>query len=487
MRKWLPLVAVCLGTFMLLIDVTIVNVALPQLAGDLETPFSSLQWVVDGYALALAAVLLGAGSLADISGRKRLYLGGLAVFALASLACGLAPNADALVAARVVQGIGGAAMFATTIALLNIAYRGRDLGTAFGIWGAVSGAAAATGPIAGGLLTEHLSWRWIFFVNLPISLLAIGLTIAVVTDAAPRPGRVDLPGVVTFTLAAASATYGFIRAGEASWSDSRTLLALAVAAVALVVFVAVERRAEHPMIDLALLRTPSFAGTLLGAGLLSVAAFAYLVYTSLWVQFVLGLSPVQAGLVFLPLSGAAFVTAAVAGRMLHGASPRWTIGGGLALIGVGALLQSGLDASSTWRALLPGLFVAGIGAGVATPSLASAAMAAVPPQLGGMAAGAVNTLRQLGFAFGIALLGAAFSARAGFSLDDPGVPDPAAFASGLSAVNLAAGVTGLVGAAVVVATVRRAAPAGERPAAPADTAIDPAAEVVADRALSPGV
>ena len=166
-RKWWPLVAVCAGTFMLLIDVTIVNVALPEIATSLGTSFDQLQWVIDIYALGLAALVLGAGSLADLYGRRRLYLGGLVLFALSSLACGLAPNAGLLITARAVQGIGAAAMFSTTIALLNAIYRGRDRGTAFGIWGAVVGAAAAAGPILGGLLTE-LSWRWIFLVNLPI-------------------------------------------------------------------------------------------------------------------------------------------------------------------------------------------------------------------------------------------------------------------------------------------------------------------------------
>jgi len=462
MRKWLPLVAVCLGTFVLLVDVTIVNVALPDLVRDLGTTFASLQWVVDGYALALAALLLGAGSLADLTGRRRLYVTGLVVFATASLACGLAPSPGALVGARLVQGAGAAAMLATTIALLNIAYRGRDLGTAFGVWGAVSGAAAATGPIVGGLLTEHLSWRWIFLVNLPVCAAAVILTLVAVTDGPPRPGRLDVPGVTTFTVAAAAATYGFIRAGEAGWGEARTLAALGSAAAALAAFVAVERRREHPMLDLRLLRTPSFAGVLAGGALLTFSAFAYLAYTSLWLQTVLGLSPVGAGLVFLPLSGAAFLVAALTGRVLHGVSPRWTIGGGLVLIATGAVLQANLAGGSTWRSLLPGLLVAGVGVGVATPSLAAAAMAAVPPQLGGMAAGAVNTARQLGFAFGVALLGSVFAARAG-QPTGARVPDAAAFAAGLDAVNLTAGAAGLLGALVVLTALRR--PVADGPAA----------------------
>src|SRR4051812_35764973 len=186
MRKWLPLVTVCLGTFMLLIDVTIVNVALPDMAKDLNTSFGSLQWVVDAYALTLAALVLGTGSIADLVGHRRAYVAGLGLFAVSSLVCGISPNSGLLVAARAVQGVGAAAMFATTFALLNSNYRGRDRGMAYGMWGAVSGASAAVGPIIGGLLTEGISWRWIFFVNLPVSVIAIALCVRVLTDAHER-------------------------------------------------------------------------------------------------------------------------------------------------------------------------------------------------------------------------------------------------------------------------------------------------------------
>jgi MFS family permease len=186
MRKWLPLVTVCLGTFMLLIDVTIVNVALPDMAKDLKTSFGSLQWVVDAYALTLAALVLGTGSIADLVGHRRAYVAGLALFAVSSFACGIAPGSGTLVAARAVQGVGGAAMFATTFALLNSNYTGRDRGTAYGMWGAVAGASAAVGPIIGGLLTQGVSWRWIFFVNLPVSVLAIVLCVVVLETRTPR-------------------------------------------------------------------------------------------------------------------------------------------------------------------------------------------------------------------------------------------------------------------------------------------------------------
>ncbi|HZE48355.1 MAG TPA: MFS transporter [Jatrophihabitantaceae bacterium] len=433
MRKWLPLVAVCLGSFMLLVDVTIVNVALPDMAADLSTSFTSLQWVIDIYALALAALLLGFGSFADVVGRRRVYLGGLVVFAAASLVAGIAPNTAVLITARAVQGLGGAAMFATTLALLNSSYQGRDRGTAFGIWGAVSAIAAAVGPIAGGLLTQHGSWRWIFFVNLPISVIAVVMTLRVI--AADQPGRrhrIDIAGIASFTLSAGAITFALIRASDDGWLSARTLGLLALGAVALVGFVMVERRTATPVLDLALFRSPRFVGVLISGAVVNFSAFAYLAYTSLWLQTVRGLSPVEAGLAgSLPISVAAFLVSAGVGRFLHHARPHWIVGGGLTLVGAGALMQARLSADSSWTPLLAGLIVSGIGVGLAVPTLVSTAMGAVPVQRGGMAAGAVNTARQLGYAFGVAVLGSVVQARAEHVLRGK-TPDPSGFANALT-------------------------------------------------------
>ena len=412
MRKWWPLVAICLGAFMLLVDGTIVIVALPDMAADLNTSFADLQWVLDGYALTLAALLLGAGTLADRIGRRRLYLIGLALFALSSLACGLATTSGVLITARAVQGVSAAAMFATTMALLNSVYQGRERGIAYGIWGAVNGAAAAAGPILGGLLTEHLGWRTIFLVNLPISVVAVVLARRVLPEALnPHAHRIDLPGMVTFTVAAGALTYGFISASEHSWASTRTLGALGLGIAGLVLFIAVESRRRDAMLDLSLFLRSPFIGLMIAATLVNAAAFAGLVYTSLWLQSVLDLGAVGAGLTLLPLSVSAFVVAGLTGRFLHNASPRWMIGIGMLLIGAGTALQALLHADSGRLVLVPGLIVAGIGVGLTMPSLASAAMASVPPARAGMAAGAVNTFRQLGYALGLALLGVVFQAR----------------------------------------------------------------------------
>ncbi|MEU1123819.1 MFS transporter [Streptomyces sp. NPDC005899] len=427
MRKWLPLMTVCLGTFILLIDVTIVNVALPNMVGDLEASFGALQWVIDAYALALAALVLGAGSIADLVGHRRVYIAGLAVFAMSSLMCGLASDAGVLIIARTVQGVGAAAMFATTFALLNSAYAGRDRGSAYGVWGAVAGASAAVGPVLGGLLTEHASWRWIFFVNLPVSAVGILLCVTMLADTqVPARGRVDVGGMASFTAAAACATYALIRANEEGWSRSEVWWLLALAAVLLAVFAAIEAHVPHAMLDLGLLRDRSFVGVLLAGFLLTFAAFAAFTYTSIWLQSVLGLSPLAAGLTGLPMSITAFGVSAGLGRVLHGRRPDLVIGGGLLLVGIGGLLTAaGLRGSAGWPALVPGFAVIGVGVGLATPILGSVSMSRVAPERGGMAAGAVNTTRQLGFAFGIAALGSVFAGRARSDLSGHGIPDAA--------------------------------------------------------------
>ncbi|MFJ5136483.1 MFS transporter [Streptomyces sp. NPDC088707] len=491
MRKWWPLVAICLGTFMLLVDVTIVTVALPAMAADLGTTLSDLQWVVDVYALALASLLLGVGSRADRIGRRKVYLAGLVVFTAASVVCAVAPNAGVLIGARAVQGLGAAGMFGTTIALLGMHYSGRERGVAFAVWGATNSVAAAAGPMVGGLLTQYLDWRWIFFVNLPVCLVAVVLTLRSVREAEGRGRqRADVLGVITFTVASGALTFGLIRAHSDGWTAPFTLGLFAVAAVALALFVVVETRHEHPVLDLSLFRRPSFTGIMISALFLQGAAFASLLFASLWMQSVLGYEPVEAGLCILPMCASAFLVSALAGRFGPW-PPRVSIGGGLALIALGSAMQATLDAGSSGSGIMAGLVVSGLGVGLVTPSLAAAALATVPPERGGMVGGAVNTFRQLGFALGIAVFGLIFQSRIERVLRaDGGVPDPhgtaaalsggqarsvvagwpegeraemallvrEAFTSGLNAVLVVAAALGAVASLLVVATVR--VPAG---------------------------
>jgi len=325
-------------------------------------------------------------------------------------------------------------MFATTFALLNSSFTGRDRGTAYGIWGAVAGASAAVGPIIGGLLTQALSWRWIFFVNLPVSVAAIALSLLVLSGDRPvRRQRVDVPGIVAFTVFAAAVTFALIRAGDDGWGSASVLGLFAVGLVALALFVGVESRSDHALLELSLFGNRTFVGVIVAALALNFAAFAYITYTSIWLQTLMGLSPIQAGLSALPLPVAAFLVSAIIGRFLHQSAPGPIIGGGLVLVGIGGLLSALLvHSSSSWPALVAGFAVCGIGVGLATPTLASTAMGAVVPQRGGMAAGAVNTARQLGYAFGIALLGTVFTARAGTHLGDHGVTGASSVAHALA-------------------------------------------------------
>ncbi|MFF0140972.1 MFS transporter [Streptomyces sp. NPDC005227] len=487
MRKWGPLTAVCLGTFMLLLDVTIAIVALPDMARGLHASLSDLQWVIDGYALALAALLLGVGAAADILGRRRVHVAGVVLFAVASLWCGLAAGPQMLVTARVVQGVGAAATLATTLPLLGSVYRGRDRSTALGVWGAVSGSAAAVGPVLGGLLTEGPGWRWIFFVNLPVSVAAVWLTLKVVPESkGPRGMRIDWAGTAAFACFAGATTFAVVRAGSDGWASAVTAGSFAVAAVSLLAFVLVERRVAQPLLDLALLRKPAFVGVMLGALAFNGAAFGVIPYLSIWMQTVLGLSPVHGGLTLLPMTGASVVVAILAGKLLHGA-PAWlTIGGGLLLIGSGVLCQAVLDAGTGWTVLVPGLVLVGIGIGLVAPALAGAALASVPQERAGMASGAVNTVRQLGYALGVAAFGTVLISRmrdtlshaAAHTLAGGGAGAlrgtvsehtlRAAFASGLDTASVAAGVTALVAGALVLILVRTPRAAASPAAASAE-------------------
>ena len=472
MRTWGPLTAVCLGTFMLLLDVTIVVVALPDMARSLHASLSDLQWVVDGYALALAALLLGVGAAADILGRRRVHVVGVVLFAVASLLCGLAGGPGALVAARAVQGVGAAAMLATTLPLLGSVYQGRQRSVALGVWGAVSGGAAAVGPVLGGVLTEGPGWRWIFFVNLPVSVAAVWLTLRVVPKSrGPRGMRIDWLGTVAFAGFAGGVTYAVVRAGEDGWGASVTLGSFAVAALALVCFVLVERRVAHPLLDLSLLRKPAFVGVMAGALAFNGVAFGGMPYLSIWLQTVLGMSPVHGGLTLLPLTGAAVVVSVLAGKLLHGVPARLTVGGGLLLIGMGCFCQAVLGAGSDWTTLVPGLLLVGVGTGLVAPGIAGAALAAVPAERAGMAGGAVNTVRQLGYALGVAVSGTVLTSRmrdtlphdAAHTLAGGGAgalrgtfPEHvlrAAFASGLDSALVTAGFVGTAAGALVLALV----------------------------------
>jgi EmrB/QacA subfamily drug resistance transporter len=408
-RKWWTLIAVCTGMFMLLLDITIVNVALPDIQRSLHASFADLEWVVNAYSLTLAGLLLTFGAIADLVGRRKMFVIGLILFTLASLACGLSTTALMLNLARAVQGVGGAIMFATSLALIAAAFHGKDRGVAFGVYGAVIGAAVAVGPLIGGALTSGIGWEWIFFVNVPIGIGAVIITQTQVTESRdPHARGVDWIGLVTFSGGLFLLVFGLIEGNSKGWASTEIVSCFVGAFLLLVLFVIAEMRQERPMLDLGLLRIPSFLGASIVAFCLSSSMFAMFLYLTLYIQNVLGFGPFQAGLRFLPITLLAFFAAPISGRLTVRVSVRSILGVGMLLVGVGLLLMTGLSASSSWTHLLPGFIVGGIGIGLTNPALASTAVGVVPHNRAGMASGINNTCRQVGIATGIAGLGAIF-------------------------------------------------------------------------------
>jgi EmrB/QacA subfamily drug resistance transporter len=474
-RKWWTLATVCLGMLMLLLDITIVNVALPSIAQDLGASFSDLQWTIDAYALSLAALMLVSGSLGDLLGHRSVFAAGLAVFTASSLLCGLATSPLFLNLCRAVQGVGGAAMFAASLALIAQEFRGPERGTALGIWGATAGASVAVGPLIGGALTSGIGWRWVFFVNVPIGVVTLWLLLARVAETQRRRVRPDWPGAVVFSCALFGIVFGLIRGNPDGWSSAKVLIALIGGGALLLAFVAIERVRAQPMLDLGLLRRPAALGASLAAIALSASLFSMLLYITLYLQNVLGYSPMQAGLRFLPLTLLVLFVAPPAGRLSERLPVRWLLGVGLTLVAGGLALMTLVTPSSGWTALLAGFIVAGAGSGLTNPPLASAALGTVPPEKAGIGSGVNNTARQVGVAAGIAALGAIFQSRVqsvlaeelaarGHTLDPaqvlqsvpPSLREPVAraFVSGFDRILWIAAATALAGAIASVVLVR---------------------------------
>ncbi len=411
-RKWWTLIAVCTATFMLLLDITVVNVALPDIQRSLHSTFSDLQWVVDAYSLTLAAFLLTAGVLGDMFGRRVVFAIGLGVFSVSSFVCGVSSSSLMLNLARGAQGVGGAIMFATSLALIASAFHGKERGTAFGVYGAVIGGAVAVGPLIGGAITSGLGWRWIFFVNVPVGVVAVFLTLTRVQESKePNHRRIDWIGFVTFSAALFMLVFALVRGNANGWSSSLIVGLLIGAAVLLGVFLVAEWRQADPMLDLNLFRRPAMIGSSIVAIALSGSIFALFLYITLYVQDDLGYGPFAAGLRFLPITMLSFLAAPFAGKLSVRIKARYLLGTGLLMVAIGLLLMSHVHASSGWTVLLPGFIVTGLGIGTVNPVLASAAISVVPPERSGMASGANNTFRQVGIATGIAGLGAVFQSQ----------------------------------------------------------------------------
>ncbi len=412
-RKWWTLLAVSVATFMLLLDITVVNTALPSIARDLHASFNDLQWVIDAYTLALAAIVLTAGSLADRLGRRAVFAIGLAVFSLSSLAAGLAPDALFLNISRAVEGVGGAAMFAVSLALVAQEFpAGRERGTAMGVYGATIGMSVAIGPLVGGALTDGLGWRWVFFINVPIGVGALATTFLKVRESRdPNARRIDLLGLATLTAGLFLLVLALVRGNDDGWGSPMIVGELCAAALLLASFVAIERWSSEPMLPLGLFRRRAFTGVQLAAIAISISLFSLFLYLTLYLQDYLRYSPLQAGLRYLPITIGAFVAAPIAGALLSRVHARVLMAIGLAGTGIGLILMSGLDPASGWTALLPGFMVAGLAVGFLNPVIADVALSVVPKERSGMAAGVNDTFRQVGVALGTAVWGAVFLAR----------------------------------------------------------------------------
>jgi EmrB/QacA subfamily drug resistance transporter len=427
-RKWWTLIAVSVATFMLLLDITVVNVALPSIREDLGASFADLQWVVDAYALTLAALVLTAGSLADRLGRRRLFAWGLGIFSVASLLCALAPDPTFLNLARAVQGIGGAIMFAVSLALVAQEFpAGRERGTAMGIYGATIGVAVAIGPLVGGALTDGLGWESVFYLNVPVGVAALAVTYLKLRESRdPNATRIDWAGVISFSAALFLLVFALVRGNDEGWGSTLIVSLFAGSAALLAAFVALERRVQEPMLPLALFRRGAFTGVQLAAFAISGSMFALFLYLTLYLQNYLGLSPFETGLRYLPITLASFFVAPIAGAMLSRVPARVMLSVGLGGAGVGLLLMSGIGAGDEWTTLLGGFLVAGAGIGLLNPVIADVALSVVPKEQSGMAAGINDTFRQVGVAVGIAVWGAVFVGRGADKAAEVAAGTPAA-------------------------------------------------------------
>jgi EmrB/QacA subfamily drug resistance transporter len=465
-RKWWTLGAVSFGLFMIMLDNTVVNVALPSIQRELGIGLSQLEWIVAGYALAFAALMLTGGKLADRYGRRLIFVVGLGVFTLASLACGLAGSGEMLIGARVLQGVGAALMNPATLSIISAAFPARQRGTAIGIWAGVSALALAIGPLVGGLLTQHVGWTWIFYVNVPVGILAIVASLLLIEESRDTSleQRLDVPGLVTSGVGLFALTYALIEANTHGWTSGRILGAFGVAAATLLAFVVLELRQRLPMLDLSLFRNTTFAGANLVVLLVALAMFGVFFFVSLYMQNVLGSSAVQAGAAFLPMTFLIILVAPLAGRASDRAGSRWLMTAGMVLVGLQLLWFSTLGVSSTFWHLLPGLLVGGLGMALTMTPTAAAAIRAVPVEKSGVGSAVLNSFRQVGGSLGIALMGAIMVHEAG------GRTTAHAFVDGFSTALLVAAGIAFVGAVVAALLVRPhldEAPAADPVQAPA--------------------
>ena len=454
-RKWWTLAAVSFGLFMIMLDNTVVNVALPSIQSDIGADLSELQWIVTGYALSFAALMLIGGKLADAYGRRLIFVVGIVVFTAASLWCGLADSGNMLIVARVVQGIGAALMNPATLSIITATFPPRQRGMAIGIWVGVSAMALAIGPLVGGILTQQINWSWIFFINVPVGIAGIIVARFAIDESRDESEeqRLDLPGLISSGVGLFALTYGLIEANNYGWTSGRIIASFVVAVVSLAIFVLLELRQRLPMLDLSLFKNSTFAGANVVMLLVALAMFGVFFFNSLYLGRILHYSPIQTGATFLPMTVLIVFVAPLAGRFSDKIGSRWLMGAGLVLLSLSLLAFSTLDETSTFWDIVPGLLLGGVGMSLAMTPTTAAAMGSVPVDKAGVGSAVLNSMRQVGGSLGIALMGAIVAHSIHVAPTSPEAP--AQFIDGYhNALHVAAAIA-IVGAAVAVLTVRK--------------------------------
>ena len=453
-RKWWTLGALSFALFMIMLDNTVVNVALPSIQRDLGIGLTELEWTVNAYALTFAVLMLSGGKLADFFGRRRIFLLGLVIFTLSSLACGLATTGEMLIGARTVQGVGAALMLPATLSIISATFPPHQRGMAIGIWAGVSAMALAIGPLIGGLITEHIDWSWIFFVNVPIGVAGVVVGRLVIRESRDTSAdqRLDIPGLLVSAVALFSLTFALIEANSYGWTDPVIVGLFALSAVSFVGFVLLERHQRSPMLDLSLFRSSTFAGANVVALLVTLAMFGVFFFMSIYMQNVLGYSATKTGAAFLPMTILIILIAPIAGKSSDRIGSRALMTAGMLCLSASLVLFSRLGLDSTFWDIFPGLVIGGFGMALVMTPMTAAALGSVPVEKSGVGSGVLNTFRQVGGALGIAVMGAIVASYVDL---EGGRLDPSGFMDGFQVALRVSAVFALIGAVVALTTIRK--------------------------------
>jgi EmrB/QacA subfamily drug resistance transporter len=419
-RRWWTLAAMCFALFMIMLDNTVVNVALPSIQDDLGVSLSGLEWTVNIYTLTFAVLLVTGGRLGDILGRRKMFLFGVVVFALSSAAIGLAPGEGWLVAGRALQGAGAAFMMPATLSIITVTFPAEERGKAIGTWAGVSALALAIGPVVGGALAEYVSWRAIFFLNLPVAIGAVAVTLFAAHESRDesREHAIDWPGIAALSIGLSALVLALVEGNAWGWGSGRIVALLAVAVAGLGIFAFIEPRVREPMVDFSLFRSRTFLGANLVAFIVSFAMFAMFFFTALYLQNILGYSAVEAGVRFLPSTLMIVMIAPVAGRLSDRVGPRPLMVSGLTLVAFALFLQTRITVDTGYGLLLPAFVLMGIGMALVMSPMSTAAMNSVAPEKAGVGSGILSMSRMVGATFGVAAIGALFQHLARNELAD---------------------------------------------------------------------